>query len=58
MKAAFIAIAVMIVLGSVGNNDYLDELAENARYCKNVKAGLWYDSEENFKRKCKTSVDS
>lgn len=58
MKPVLIATVVMLVLGLVGNNDYEDEKAEAARYCKNVKAGHWFDSEENFKRKCKPSVDS
>lgn len=58
MKPILIAIAVMLIFGLIGNNDYEDEKAEIARYCEKVKDGHWFDSEENFKRKCKPSVDS
>lgn len=49
---------ISLAFGAVGGNDYQDEKAEQEQYCNNVKAKIWYDSEENIQRKCKPGVDS
>lgn len=56
-RSLLLGMAIAIVFGLIGQDDYTQAKAEQARYCKNIEAGIWYDSEENIRKKCKTGVD-
>lgn len=53
-----LGVFVAAMLGLVGGGDYDEERAQQKEYCKNVEAGVWYDSQENFNKKCKSPVDA
>jgi len=46
------AIALLLLLGIVGNLDYQDEVAEANAYCRNVAEGIWPDYKGTYARWC------
>lgn len=51
-KNWLIALAVVVVIGVVGNMDYEDTVREQLSYCENVKAGVWPDYDSTYKTEC------
>lgn len=51
-KNWLIALAVVVVIGIVGNMDYEDAVREQLSYCDNVKAGVWPDYDGTYKTEC------
>lgn len=52
IKKICIFAAVILAFGIVGHFDYEDEVAAEALYCDNVKAGIWPDYEGTYKKDC------
>ncbi len=46
------AAAICAALSWVGDQDYQQELDQQARYCKNVAAGIWPDYNHNAREIC------
>lgn len=51
-KNWLIALAVVVIVGVVGNMDFQDEVREQLSYCENVKAGVWPDYDGTYKTEC------
>lgn len=49
---AAVVIALIALLGLVGNMDYQDEIAEADLYCKNVHELIWPDYKGIYEKEC------
>ena len=45
-------VALLLLIGIVGNMDYQDEVAEENIYCRNVAEGVWPDYEGTYDEWC------
>jgi len=45
-------VALLLLLGIVGNMDYQDEVAEANTYCRNVAEGIWPDYNGTYDSWC------